>query len=182
MDFKKMQQEVHENSAKHGFWDGHVSPHDAQREVVEKTYEVSHFHGKADVGPSSKPVRYPVYTPVLPHGGEERVVLLHGGEENRLVPTKLALIHSEVSEALECYRNGEMLEMVDTGDAKPHRLDADGKCVSAGKPVGLPSELADIVIRVMDLAEALGIDLEGAIERKHAYNVTRPHKHGGKRC
>jgi len=46
----------------------------------------------------------------------------------------------------------------------------------------LPSELADIVIRVYDLAGALGIDLDAAIEVKHQYNVGRPYRHGGKRC
>lgn len=83
------------------------------------------------------------------------------------IPEKLALIHSEVSEALECYRDGDMFPFVEAEN---------------GKPTGFPSELADIVIRVCDLAGALGIDLEGAIRRKAAYNETRPHRHGGKRC
>lgn len=77
---------------------------------------------------------------------------------------KLALIHSEVSEALECVRNGEMLS----------RFRDDGK------PEGFPSELADIVIRVADLAGAVGIDLSEEIAIKHAFNQTRPHRHGGK--
>jgi NTP pyrophosphatase (non-canonical NTP hydrolase) len=49
------------------------------------------------------------------------------------------------------------------------------------KPEGIPSELADIVIRVMDCAVEYGIDLEDEITLKMAYNATRPHKHGGKR-
>lgn len=59
----------------------------------------------------------------------------------------LALLHSEVSEAVEDVRRGMMAEGV--------RED--------GKPCG-----------------ALGIDLEGAIRRKLAFNATRPHRHGGK--
>lgn len=47
-----------------------------------------------------------------------------------------------------------------------------------GKPEGVPAELADIVIRVFDMAKAYGIDLADAIEEKMAYNMTRPHKHG----
>lgn len=46
---------------------------------------------------------------------------------------------------------------------------------------GVPSELADIVIRVLDLAEYYGIDMGEAIAQKHAYNLTRPYKHGGKK-
>ena len=46
---------------------------------------------------------------------------------------------------------------------------------------GAPSELADIVIRVMDLCEHYGIDLEKVMEEKHKYNMERPYKHGGKK-
>lgn len=74
----------------------------------------------------------------------------------RGVPELLCLIHSEVSEALEVYRGGH-----------------DGT---------LGEELADVVIRVMDLAEAYGIDLYKEIHKKHEYNKTRPYRHGGKVC
>jgi NTP pyrophosphatase (non-canonical NTP hydrolase) len=85
-------------------------------------------------------------------------------EEKRSIPELLCLVHSEVSEALEEYRSG----------SKGTRL-GDG-----GKPEGLPIELADVIIRVCDMAEYLGIDIENAIVAKHAYNKTRPYRHGGK--
>lgn len=85
------------------------------------------------------------------------------------IPEKLCLIHSEVSEALEDYRK----------DPTGPRFIIHGH---DGKPEGFPIELADIVIRVADLAGSLGIDLEGAIVLKTSYNETRPHRHGGKAC
>lgn len=89
------------------------------------------------------------------------------------VPTALALIHSEVSEALEDYREGKMaLDCEVTGTVTGRML----------KPVGFPSELADVVIRCYDLAGALGIDLDHAIDLKHEFNKTRTHRHGGKVC
>lgn len=68
--------------------------------------------------------------------------------------TMLALIHSEVSEALEADRKGNK--------------------------ENLAEELADVCIRTFDLAAHLGIDLETAIYNKMAFNKTRPFKHGGK--
>ena len=46
------------------------------------------------------------------------------------------------------------------------------------QPLLLAIELADLVIRAFDFAGKHGIDLEAAIARKHAYNTTRPRKHG----
>lgn len=68
---------------------------------------------------------------------------------------KLALVHTEVSEATEGIRKDKM------DDHLPHR------------PAG-EVELADAVIRIMDIAGALGYDIGGAIVEKMAYNARRP--------
>lgn len=48
------------------------------------------------------------------------------------------------------------------------------------KTEGIPSELADTVIRIFDLCGYYGIDLETAILEKMKYNKVRPYRHGGK--
>ena len=72
-----------------------------------------------------------------------------------LVGQKLMLIVSEVSEAMEGHRKGLQ------DDKLPHR------------PM-IEVELADAVIRIADLAGALGLDLGGAIAEKLAFNAQRP--------
>ncbi|MCC8157263.1 MAG: hypothetical protein LIO54_08310 [Oscillospiraceae bacterium] len=80
--------------------------------------------------------------------------------------TLIALCHSELSEALEEYRKG----------FKPTEAYIGEK----GNPKGIPSELADVCIRIFDMCGYYGIDLEAAIVEKMAYNKTRTYRHGGK--
>lgn len=78
----------------------------------------------------------------------------------------IALIHSELSEALEEYRKGKAFNEI--------------YYEKGNKPCGIPSELADVVIRVFDFCGANDIDLEKIILEKMDYNETRPYKNGKK--
>ena len=82
----------------------------------------------------------------------------------------LGNIHAEVSEAWE----------------EARRPDFDARAIRTrekdGKIEGFSTELADIVIRCLDTAGALDIDLEAVIARKAAFNESRPHRHGNKRA
>lgn len=92
-----------------------------------------------------------------------------------VVGNKLMLIVGEVAEAHEEIRKG-----VDPRETYYPGKPTGGIISRTLKPEGLPSELADVVIRVFDLAGALNIDLGESIARKMEYNATRPHKHGKK--
>jgi NTP pyrophosphatase (non-canonical NTP hydrolase) len=71
------------------------------------------------------------------------------------IPAVLALIHSEVSEAMEGFRHDDRANFAE--------------------------ELADVVIRVVGLAHGLGIDLGAEMLAKVEKNRAREFKHGGKR-
>lgn len=75
--------------------------------------------------------------------------------EKYVIPGDLALIHSEVSEALEAFRKGDRENFAE--------------------------EMADVMIRVVGLSHGLGIDLGSYVLGKLEKNQTRGYHHGGKR-
>lgn len=77
-----------------------------------------------------------------------------GQDVSRNFGEVVALMHSELSEALEADRKGLM------DDKLPHR---DGREV----------EFADCIIRILDTAAAMGLDVAGAIIEKNRYNKER---------
>lgn len=80
--------------------------------------------------------------------------LVTGERLERNVPEMLMLVVSEIAEAMEGHRKG----LAD--DKLPHRQ-------------MLEVELADAVIRILDLAGGLDLDLGGAFVEKMEYNATR---------
>ncbi len=109
-------------------------------------------------------------------------------DEPRNIGEMLCLIHSEVSEALEADRKNHyavksfnLENNIDIND-----LDSTSKKqyfqqeFEVSIKNSFEDELADVMIRVMDLASFKGIDLEYHIKMKMAYNSMREHKHGKK--
>ena len=75
---------------------------------------------------------------------------------------RIALMHSELSEALEALRHDNPL---------------DEHCPEFRN---LDIELADLLIRVFDYCGGKGIDISAAVVAKARFNQTRPYKHGKK--
>lgn len=103
--------------------------------------------------------------------------VIHGWwEEDRSFGEIIALCHSELSEALEEYRDDSpMIYYSGNGTISnvPNEL--------CRKPEGIAIELADCIIRILDYCGKVGIDIENAIRIKHIYNQERPYRHGGKK-
>ena len=81
------------------------------------------------------------------------------------IDRKLMLIVGEIAEAQEEWRKGSL---------QTYYAETD----SGQKPEGFFPELADAVIRILDLCEQLGTPLESILLEKDAYNEKRPYKHG----
>ncbi|UYL86644.1 MazG-like nucleotide pyrophosphohydrolase [Arthrobacter phage RadFad] len=92
---------------------------------------------------------------------------------------KLLLIVSEVVEAHDEIRNGRAAAETyyPTAPVGPVELDA---ALRPYKPEGVPSEIADAVIRCFDFAYTEGFDLAGIIAEKLVYNASRERLHGKK--
>lgn len=93
------------------------------------------------------------------------------GERNKA--ELIALIHAELSEALEELRNGHKANEVYFSKVN---IADDGKAIP--KPEGFPIEIADVIIRILDMCAYLNVDIEEAIEIKMEFNKNRGHKHG----
>lgn len=120
-------------------------------------------------------------------------------EKERELPEIVALCHSELSEALEAWRDG-----MEVTDVLYEYTDHDGSVtgtpgskyrthlstqrdpvsgeVVLGKPEGVASELADTIIRILDYSGHAEIPTIQIMFQKMMFNRTRAYRHENKRC
>ena len=105
-------------------------------------------------------------------------------------PEVAVMVHAEISEAVEEWRGGNPLVYGTCALAEedcqyfaicdrvgqPGAEGADGPC----KPEGIAVELADVLLRTLDLMAALGVDVDAVVMAKHKYNLGREYRHGDK--
>lgn len=130
-----------------------------------------------------------------------RIAVEHGFKD-ATIAEDFALMHSEISEALEDHRDGKRAIEVWYEEKRGNMVEEDGASTIITtsvikhkqmtpmvqhplddiyyKPCGIPSELADIIIRVLHFSGKHGIDIEQAVREKMLYNETRPFMHGKK--
>ena len=85
----------------------------------------------------------------------------------------LALIAGEVGEAIGDYQKYADLSV-------RYEPTSDVSVQSGLKPEGVPVELADVVIRILEFCENYEIDFYQVLRMKMDYNKTRPRMHGKK--
>ncbi len=84
------------------------------------------------------------------------------------LPKYLMYISSEIGEIFEDWRHGKAI--------------VEWHYDENGKPQGIPTEFADIVIWIGSLSGYYGIDLEEIVKAKMDFNATRPAHHGNARA
>jgi NTP pyrophosphatase (non-canonical NTP hydrolase) len=125
------------------------------------------------------PMSYATYDNTIPRmTAEVRAVNIEkgwrsadGGPGSNTFGDYIALLHSELSEALEAFRDYRLADATDADHFNTAGLP---------KPEGVGSEMADVLIRLLDTCDVFGIDLAAEYERKVAYNRTRSFQHGGR--
>jgi NTP pyrophosphatase (non-canonical NTP hydrolase) len=115
-------------------------------------------------------LRDKVYKNALDHGFYE-------DEENKNVLLKLMLIVSEISEAAEAYRKRKLGPNWKAFDFFIKQSSFDDSFKTYIKDF-MEDELADTIIRVLDLCGYMKIDIDKHVELKMKYNESRPYKHG----
>lgn len=92
-------------------------------------------------------------------------------DQDRNVGEALMMVVSELGEAMDAHQKGRFASIAESIYMEPQVFEARIKDT-------FEDELADTIIRLLDISAGLGIDIEKHINMKVAYNKTRERLHG----
>lgn len=101
------------------------------------------------------------------------------GHIDRTIVEELALVTTEVAEAIEEVRDNHAPAYVYRNDDRDGEVEITATSPGV-KPEGVGPELADVIIRVLNIATKYGIPIENHLKQKSEYNYYREVAHGGK--
>lgn len=103
-------------------------------------------------------------------------------EDARTFGDDCARLHTEISEMFDAYRDHGYEDATKTVRyvGRDILTETNPVPIENPKPEGVGSEVADVLIRLLDTCRRRGIDLRAEYERKVAFNRTRGYKHGGR--
>lgn len=150
------QKVAHARNVEKGFYD-YKQDLAAVEHLLDATYQHAEFLGLGSPEPVSISISLDIYWSLA------RLVQDY---RKAVIERKLLLAIGELSEAHEELRAGHEATAIYYNPENPD------------KPEGFGIELADALIRTLDIAQETNIDADECMTIKHEYNGTRPYKHG----